>query len=77
MASGGTGLGSAGNVLFYSGRNGTLLASHPGSVAAGFMGTAIAPLGDINGDSLTDYAFGSPGAPGGGKVGVYFWREFY
>lgn len=71
LASGGTGLGSAGNVLFYSGRTGQLLATAPGSVAAGFMGTSIAPMGDVNGDGVSDYVFGSPGAPNGGSVGIY------
>ncbi len=71
LAPSGTGFGSAGNVLFYSGRTGNLLGTALGSNAAGFLGTAVASLGDINNDGLADFAFGVPGAPAGGKVGVY------
>jgi hypothetical protein len=71
LASGGTGLGSAGNVLFYSGRTGQLLATVQGAVSAGFMGTSISSVGDVNGDGVTDYVFGSPGTPNGGTASVY------
>ena len=57
---------NGGNVTLYSGWSGTALATLSISNSAGF-GEAVAQLGDLNGDGISDYLVSSPGADAGGK----------
>lgn len=55
----------AGQVEVRSGLTGVLLRTHDGGGAGHRLGSALASLGDVDGDGRGDYAIGAPGASGG------------
>ncbi len=62
----------AGRATLHSGASGTVLLSIDGSVASAVLGTAVAGLGDVDGDGVPDIAVGSPGESlSSGQVRVY------
>ncbi|MCE9592587.1 MAG: integrin alpha [Planctomycetes bacterium] len=61
-----------GRVIVFSGYTGATLRVHTGAVTNGALGTSVAPLGDIDGDSYADYVAGAPGiGAGAGRVFCY------
>lgn len=52
----------AGRVYVFSGKEGRVLRTHDGSVELERLGSAIGPLGDVDGDGFEDYVLGAPGA---------------
>lgn len=60
------GITDAGSVFVYSGASGALIRRHDGAFASGRYGWAVANLGDLDGDSVPDYAIGAPEAEEGG-----------
>lgn len=78
-------LASVGHVTIVSGSNGATLLGVLGNVANRRLGTAIAALGDVNGDGVPDFASSSPhdssnGANAGwvgcysGQTGALLWQ---
>lgn len=55
-----------GSVSIYSGATGALLHSITGATAASLFGSAIANLGDLDGDGVDDLAIGAPNDSSGG-----------
>ncbi|HUU45421.1 MAG TPA: integrin alpha, partial [Acidobacteriota bacterium] len=51
-----------GSAEVYSGKDGTLLATHIGQSEGGRLGASVTGLGDLDGDGYSDYAVGEPGA---------------
>ena len=51
----------AGAVHLYSGHTGTLIRTHFGGTTSGHFGWSVASVGDLDGDSIEDYAVGEPG----------------
>jgi len=63
---------AAGQVTLYSGRNFKKLGSIKGNASSSFVGSAVAGVGDVNGDGLDDIAVGASGVNGfGGLVAVF------
>jgi hypothetical protein len=56
--------GAAGLVTVYDGLSGALLHSIPGSSAGERLGSALAVLGDVDGDGIPDFVAGAPGFDG-------------
>lgn len=52
----------SGEVFVFSGATGSVLRSHSGSAEDARFGGSIAALTDMNGDGVSDYAVGAPGA---------------
>jgi hypothetical protein len=50
------GLPNAGRIWVYSGATGSVLASHEGTQALGFLGMSAVSVGDVNGDGLPELA---------------------
>ncbi|KAA3604480.1 MAG: hypothetical protein DWQ01_21825 [Planctomycetota bacterium] len=67
------GLASAGSVYLYSGLDGSLLFQFDGLAAGDNLGSAVAGVGDVNGDGLADVLLGAngAGAQNGGAALVY------
>lgn len=70
------GLHGAGEVHFYNGNSGQIMAIVGGSVPGNYLGVSFAQLGDLDGDGYLDYAIGSPMAsPNGllnaGQMSIY------
>jgi hypothetical protein len=79
---------SIGTVKLFSGFDGSVLRSWS-SKKGDLFGTAVAAIGDANGDGITDFAIGSPGADSGpgqdqsgavdlfsGSDGSHLWRRY-
>ncbi|MFO0983556.1 MAG: integrin alpha [Planctomycetota bacterium] len=60
------GLANAGSVFLISPRTGQLLGEIDGTLVGEALGTSIAMLGDVNGESIPDFVIGSPYANQGG-----------
>ncbi len=56
------GIARTGSARVFSGATGAPVRTHFGLVAGERCGTGVASLGDVDGDGVTDYAVGSPGA---------------
>jgi hypothetical protein len=54
-------LADSGRATLHSGATGAVLLSIDGPIAAAALGTAVAGLGDVDGDGTPDLAIGSPG----------------
>lgn len=69
------GLVDAGQILIYSGADGTQLFLIPGSNTTWELGSALANTGDVNQDGILDLAAGAPLADPGGlaNAGSVFW----
>jgi hypothetical protein len=63
---------NAGEAFVFNGKDGSVLftLSDPTSEEDGKMGTAVASLGDVNGDGVSDVAVGVPGKDIGGEDGI-------
>lgn len=53
-------IGAPGYVVIHSGRTGALLRSHTGTRIGDDFGRALAVVGDVSGDGVSDYAIGIP-----------------
>jgi len=62
------GISDCGTVSLISGLDGSILQRWHGDATASGFGSALAGIGDINGDGFDDCAIGAPEAGGGGKV---------
>lgn len=66
---------NGGRVLIFSGLDGSVLRNQAGTQTDGKYGHAVAGLGDIDGDTIPDYAVGefesNAGASNGGSIYVY------
>ncbi len=60
-----------GRVYIHSGDDGTLIWRITGQVPFGGFGWSIAPLGDINGDNIDDFAVGAPFGGATGRVNIF------
>lgn len=69
----------AGAVHVYSGASGQLLLTFAGEIAGEHMGSAVAGVGDVDGDSWPDLAMGAPEAsphgPGSGRALIVSGRD--
>lgn len=75
-ATGQSSFDNRGKAYVYSGLNGSLLHSVIGSAASDTAGTAVALVGDLNGDGRSEFAVGAPAAANGslfqaGRVTVH------
>lgn len=64
------GLTDAGYVGLYSGKDGRRIGYYPGTMKNFRLGHSLAALGDINGDSIPDFALGTPFASQGEKEDI-------
>ncbi len=75
----GIGLGS-GRAFLFSGIDGSVITSLDGESEGDVFGSSVAGVGDINGDSINDFAIGAPGSdkmgPVSGRVYVYSGADF-
>ncbi|MGH8094397.1 MAG: FG-GAP-like repeat-containing protein [Chthoniobacterales bacterium] len=62
----------AGEALVFSGKDGTVLFTlkDPTAEEDGKFGTAVAALGDVDGDGVADFVVGTPGKDIGGEDGI-------
>ncbi|MEW6745249.1 MAG: integrin alpha [Planctomycetota bacterium] len=64
------GLGSAGQVLVFSGADGTFVYAVDGTTAGDGLGSSLAPIGELDGDTTPDFLAGAPdAAPAGAASG--------